>query len=164
MVEIIAAVVTTIDILIIYTFLQLRHGRFLIVIWTTVLNMVLPLIGFQIGELAMVYFAGWSQGLSGVMLSLIGVHILLDNADQPSILSPFLLALLVSLDAFTVSVTFGMMQLNKWLFVFASGFFSILFSGIALLSTGRIRLINGKFIRYLTGIVFIILGVVSFLV
>ncbi|PIC64683.1 hypothetical protein CSV79_04805 [Sporosarcina sp. P13] len=166
MIEIIAAVITTIDILIVYTVLQLRRGRLMIALWTTILNMLLPLIGFYMGELVVQFFAGWSQVLSGVMLGLIGLHILLDDAEQPSMIkriSPFFLALLVSLDAFTVSMTFGMMQLNKWLFIFVSGFFSLFFSSIALLSTGRIRFINGMYIRYLTGSIFILIGILSFI-
>lgn len=138
----------------------------MITLWTTILNMVLPLIGFYAGEWVMAYFAGWGHALSGVLLSLIGLHILLDESEQSSIIdkiSPFFLALLVSVDAFAVSVTFGMMQLNKWLFIMASGFFSIVFSGVAFLSTGRLRLINGTFIRRMAGIVFICMGVLSFI-
>ncbi len=139
----------------------------MIALWTTVLNILLPLVGFYMGEWTIHYFAEWGNALSGVMLGLIGVHILLDDADQPSMIdkiSPFFLALLVSIDAFTVSVTFGMMQLNKWLFIFASGLFAFIFSIVALLSTGRIPLINGTYIRRLTGIVFIIIGVMSFII
>ncbi|PIC80067.1 hypothetical protein CSV75_08865 [Sporosarcina sp. P18a] len=166
LIEIIAAIVTTIDILIVYTFLQLRRGRLMILLWTTILNMLLPLIGFYAGEWAMIYFAGWGHALSSVLLSLIGLHILLSDSDEPSVvnkISPFFLALIVSVDAFGVSVTFGMMQLNKWLFIFVSGFFSFTFSAIALLSAGRLRVINGTFIRRLAGIVFICMGVLSFI-
>ncbi|ARK22205.1 MULTISPECIES: manganese efflux pump [Sporosarcina] len=166
MIEIISAIVTTIDILIVYTFLQLRRGRLMIMLWTTILNMLLPLIGFYAGEWVMSYFVGWSHLLSGVLLSLIGLHILLADSEEQSIvemISPFFLALIVSIDAFAVSVTFGMMQLNKWLFIMASGLFSFVFSGIAFLSAGRLRLINGTFIRRLTGIVFICIGVLSFI-
>ncbi|WP_240315744.1 manganese efflux pump [Sporosarcina sp. PTS2304] len=160
----IAAIITTIDILIVYTVLRIRRGRLMIVLWTTILNMLFPLIGFYMGELAIQYFDGWSQLLSGVLLSFIGLHILLDDGTRPSMIkmiSPFFLALLVSMDAFTVSVTFGMMQLNKWLFIFVSGFFSFFFSSIALVFSGRFRLIHGKYIRYVTGIAFIVIGVLS---
>ncbi|WP_158232011.1 manganese efflux pump [Sporosarcina sp. P16b] len=166
MIEIIAAIVTTIDILIVYTFLQLRRGRLMILLWTTILNMLLPLIGFYAGEWAMIYFAGWGHALSSVLLSLIGLHILLADSDQASVvnrISPFFLALIVSVDAFGVSVTFGMMQLNKWLFILVSGFFSFTFSAIAFLSAGRLHVINGTFIRRLAGIVFICMGVLSFI-
>ncbi|ARD48782.1 hypothetical protein SporoP37_11865 [Sporosarcina sp. P37] len=167
MLEIIAAVVTTIDILIIYTLLQLRRGRLMITLWTIILNMVLPLIGFYTGEWIVIYFTEWSHALSGVLLSLIGLHILLDDSEQPSLIekiSPFFLAMLVSVDAFAVSVTFGMMQMNKWLFILASGFFAGFFSVVAFLSTGRIRLINGKAIRRLAGIALIGMGVMSFII
>lgn len=166
MIEIIAAIITTVDIVIVYTVLQLRRGRLMIALWTTLLNMILPIIGFYMGEWTVHFFAGWSQLLSGVMLALIGLHILLDDGEQQSMvhkMSPFFLALIVSLDAFSVSVTFGMMQLNKWLYVFVSGFFAFIFSIVALLSTGRIRLINGTYIRRITGIIFIVIGVMSFI-
>ncbi|WP_158233807.1 manganese efflux pump [Sporosarcina sp. P3] len=164
MIEIIAAIVTTIDILIVYTLLRLRRGRLMIMLWTTILNVLLPLIGFYTGEWVMTFFAGWGHALSGVLLSLIGLHILLSDSEDLSVvnkISPFFLALIVSIDAFGVSVTFGMMQLNKWLFVLVSGFFSMLFSAIALLYTGRLRIINSTFIRRLAGIVFICMGVLS---
>lgn len=138
----------------------------MIALWTTFLNMLLPLIGFYMGEWTVHFFAGWGPLLSGVLIGLVGLHMLLDDGEQPSVMdkiSPFFLALLVSIDAFTVSVTFGMMQLNKWLFIFVSGFFSFVFSIVALLSTGRIKLINGTYIRRITGIVFIIIGVMSFI-
>ncbi|PIC85163.1 hypothetical protein CSV72_14960 [Sporosarcina sp. P20a] len=164
MIEIIAAIVTTVDILIVYTLLRLRRGRLMIMLWTTILNMLLPLVGFYAGEWVMSYFSGWSHALSSVMLSLIGLHILLSDSEQPSVInkiSPFFLALIVSMDAFGVSVTFGMMQLNKWLFVLASGFFSVIFSAIALMYTGRMRVINGTFIRRIAGFTFICMGVLS---
>lgn len=138
----------------------------MIALWTTFLNMLLPLVGFYMGEWTVHFFAGWGPLLSGVLIGLVGLHMLLDDGEQPSVMdkiSPFFLALLVSIDAFTVSVTFGMMQLNKWLFIFVSGFFSFVFSIVALLSTGRIKLINGTYIRRITGIVFIIIGVMSFI-
>ncbi|PIC77182.1 hypothetical protein CSV74_07905 [Sporosarcina sp. P19] len=164
MIEIIAAIVTTADILIVYTLLQLRRGRLMIMLWTTILNVLLPLIGFYAGEWVMIFFTGWGHALSSVLLSLIGLHILLSDSEDLSVvnkISPFFLALIVSIDAFGVSVTFGMMQLNKWLFVLASGFFSIIFSAIAFLYTGRLRVINSTFIRRLAGIVFICMGVLS---
>lgn len=166
MIEIIAAIVTTIDILIVYTVLRLRRGRLMIMLWTIILNMALPLVGFYTGEWVMYYFTGWSQALSGALLSLIGLHILLADNEQPSVIakiSPFFLALIVSMDAFTVSVTFGMMQMNKWLFIVASGFFSLVFSTIALVATGRMRFVNSTVIRRLAGVVFLVIGVMSFI-
>lgn len=133
-------------------------------LWTTALNMLLPLAGFFMGEWLLHYFEQWSHALSGVLLALIGLHIMLEDGEKPSIankISPFVLALLVSIDAFTVSVTFGMMQMNKWLFIFSSGFISFVFSVIALASTGRIRWAESKFVRCLTGLLFISLGIIS---
>ena len=50
LVEIIAAAVTTIDVIIIFSLLRLRKGRLPLAIWTTFLNMVLPFLGFVMGD------------------------------------------------------------------------------------------------------------------
>lgn len=160
--EVFAASMTTIDIVLIYTFLQIRRGKFWLIIWTAILNILLPLCGFLIGELSTYVFTSWSNVLSGVLLCLIGVHILLQTDEASSIaIHPFLLAFAVSIDAFTVSVSFGMMQFNKQLFVLASGIFAFLFSAIALYNKRYTHLRFNKYLRRLAGVTFIIIGGIS---
>lgn len=162
--ELFVAGVTTLDILVIYVLLQVRGRKIIFALWTAFLNMLLPLLGFMMGEFTTIIFADWSVLLSGLLLGLIGLHMLLEDVDEPSKMlkvSPVFLAFIVSIDAFSVSVTLGMLQFNKLLFVIASGAFSLVFSLIALYFQKKLNINKGKRIRQFAGIVLIIIGIYS---
>lgn len=167
MLELVAAGMTTIDIIIIYSFLHIRKGRLLLAIWTAILNIVFPLIGFWAGETTAVLFSTWSRLLSGVLLALIGLHMLLQEDGElqaeAKVLSPLLIALAVSLDTLSVSVSFGMLQLNRILFITSSGMFALIFSYAALVGRKRRRSKKGQFIKKVAGVAFIIMGILSWL-
>lgn len=162
--ELFAAFVTTLDILVVYMLLRVRGRKLILILWTTFLNMLLPLIGFILGELSTFIFADWSMLLSGLLLALIGLHMLLEDADEPStmvMIPPFLLAFIVGIDAFSVSITLGMLHFNKQLFVVASGFFAFLFSVAALFFQKKFSMVKGKRVRQLAGGVLLLLGIYS---
>lgn len=165
MVEIIAASVTTIDVIIVFSLLRLRKGRLVLAIWTMFLNMAFPFIGFIMGDWSTTFFSTWSNLLSGILLALIGVHMLLQDENssvaQTRQLHPAIIALAVSLDTFSVSVSFGMLQLNKILFVFASGLLTFFFSCIALYYGRRMSIQNGTILRRICGVALLIMGVMS---
>ena len=60
-----------------------------------------------------------------------------------------------------MSVSFGMLQMDKVLFIVASGAFTFIFSCAALLLKGRLGLKNGKTLRLIAGFALLIIGVVS---
>jgi manganese efflux pump family protein len=162
--ELFAAGITTLDVLVIYSFLQVKKGKFILALWTSFLNMAFPFLGFITGELSAHLFTVWSSILSGVMLSLIGIHMLLqDNSSGSSskLVSPYLIAFAVSIDAFSVSVSFGMLQMDKTLFIAASGFFTFVFAYAALLIKGHFGLKNGKALRIIAGLALLTLGILS---
>ena len=162
--EIIAAAVTTLDVIIVYTFLNIKRGRLILALWTSLLNMVFPFIGFVTGEFSTQIFWGWSSLLSGIFLGLIGLHMILqdDNVgNQVGRVHPIFIAMAVSVDSFSVSVSFGMLHMNKTIFILASGLFTLILSYTALRYKG-FGVKNGKVLRSLVGIVLIIMGVMSF--
>jgi len=162
--ELFAAGITTLDVIVIYSFLQVDKGKLRLALWTSFLNMAFPFLGFIAGEFSAHIFTVWSSILSGVMLGLIGIHMLLQS-DAPGSsakqVSPFIIAFAVSIDAFSVSVSFGMLQMDKVLFIVASGVFTFIFSCIALLLKGRLGLKNGKSLRLIAGFALLIIGVLS---
>lgn len=161
--ELFAASITTIDIIIVYALLNIREGKFTLALWTSFLNMLLPFLGFLAGEFSAMFFTGWSSLLSGVLLSLIGLHILLQDDQSPSLkLHPAFIALAVSIDTFTVSVSFGMMHMNKGLFIVASGVLSLIFAYGTLRLKNGISALRGKRLRQFTGVSFIIIGIISY--
>ena len=164
MTEVFAAGITTLDVIVIYSFLQINKGRFVLVLWTTFLNMVFPFLGFITGEMSADIFTVWSSILSGVMLSLIGIHMLLQDGETSSVgkqIPPFFIAFAVSIDAFSVSVSFGMLHMDKILFIVASGFSTFVFSCAAFLLKGRLGLKNGKVLRLIAGFALLIIGILS---
>lgn len=162
--EIIAASVTTIDVIVVLSLMQLRKGRLALALWITFLNLVLPLAGFVMGDWSAELFSVWSNLLSGVLLAMIGIHMLLHDDDNSMLkrqLHPAVIALAVSLDTFSISVSFGMLQLNKILFVVAAGFLSFVFSCLALYFGRFLSIRNGKLLRILAGLTLLIMGIVS---
>ncbi|WP_318617000.1 manganese efflux pump [Sporosarcina sp. YIM B06819] len=164
MVELIAACITSIDVVVVFAFLQVRNGKFKLALWTSFLNMVFPFLGFMTGELSAHFFAGWSSLLSGALLALIGIHMLLQDDEPGSTgkqLHPSLIAFAVSIDSFSVSVSFGMLQLDKTLFILASGILTFFLSYTALIFKGRMGLSGGKKIRRFAGFALLVMGVMS---
>lgn len=162
--ELFAAGITTLDIIVVYVLLQMRGRKIILALWTAFLNMLLPFLGFLLGEFSAMIFAEWSVLLSGVILGLIGVHMLLQDDDEPSVMlkvHPAFIALIVSVDAFSVSVTFGMLQLNKFLFILASGFFTFIFSLSALYFQQKLGVKNGKRLRQFAGVCLLVMGILS---
>lgn len=162
--ELLAASITTLDIIVVYSLLHIKRGRLPLIFWTVVLNIVLPFLGFQVGEMSSLLFTEWSSLLSSVLLGLIGLHMLLFEEDEKALTQqfhPVLIALAVSLDAFSVSVTFGMMQMNKLLFIAASGLFAFIFSAISLSVKKITRVKDGKGLRQVAGLALIGISIYS---
>lgn len=162
--ELFAAAITTLDIVVIYVLLRVKGRRLVFALWTGFLNLLLPFIGFMMGEFSTSLFADWSVLLSGVILGLIGLHMLLqDHQEQPAMVNvhPIFIAFVVSIDAFSVSVTFGMLQLNKYLFILASGTFAFIFSLTALYFQKKLGIKNGKRIKQFAGVSLLIMGILS---
>lgn len=162
--ELFAAGITTLDIIVIFVLLQVKGRKLALVMWTTFFNILLPFLGFITGEFSSILFSGWSSLLSGVLLALLGLQMLLhDDGDESVSLQvhPSWLAFIVSLDAFSVSVSFGMLQFNKGLFIAASGFYAFTFSIISLHFKKLLGIKDGKFLRCFAGISLLAMGIFS---
>jgi manganese efflux pump family protein len=161
--ELFAAGITTIDIIIVYALLHVKKGKLKLAVWTAFLNLAFPFLGFVVGEMTASLFMEWSGLLSGVMLGLIGLHMLLhDDSDaQNKLVSPYLIAVAVSIDAFSVSVSFGMLHFDKVLFIAATGLFSLVFSYAVLLFKSRLRIKNGRVLKAFAGVAFLVMGIMS---
>lgn len=163
--EIVAALITSLDVIIVYTFLRIRKGKFLLALFTSFLNMAFPLLGFVTGEFSSYYFIGWSSLLSGTLLCLIGLHMILQESDdgsQVARVNPLIIALAVSVDTFSVSVSFGMIHMNKLIFIAASGLFTLILSYAALRYKGYMGVKGSRVLRSLVGVALIVMGVMSF--
>lgn len=162
--ELFIAGITSLDVIAVYTFLQVKEGKLALALWTAFLNMLFPFLGFITGEFSSHIFWGWSTLLSGVLLGLIGIHMLLQDEDAEQSargLHPILIALAVSVDTFSVSVSFGMLHMNKTIFIIASGLFTLILSYTALRYKRQFGVKNGKIVRRIAGVVLLVMGVMS---
>ena len=76
--------------------------------------MLFPLLGFELGSYLVQFLLEWGQWISSILLFCIGIHLLLfSHRDEKVTISPVLLAVTASLDTFSVSVSFGMLNLEK---------------------------------------------------
>ena len=57
--ELFVAGITTLDILVIYVFLKVQGRKVVLACWTALLNMLLPFLGFLLGEFSTALFADW---------------------------------------------------------------------------------------------------------
>ena len=85
-----------------------------------------------------------------------------DEKSPPVQLHPAFIALAVSIDSL-VSVSFGMLQMNKFLFIVASCLFSLVFSYLALSYKRFLGINDGKVLRRFAGAMLLIMGIWSWL-
>ncbi|WP_397537042.1 manganese efflux pump [Rummeliibacillus pycnus] len=161
--EILAAIITAIDVLTIYLLLPQIKYRFWLSLWTGALHMIFPFIGFHVGEWLATYISNLAQNISGLLLSMIGVHLLLAAKNsKPAQIPVIILAVTTSLDTFSVSVSFGMLQLQETLLICGMGVFAFLFSYIALVLNKKIPIRIGTYLQIIAGIALLLMGVFSF--
>ncbi|WP_172794026.1 manganese efflux pump [Sporosarcina sp. HYO08] len=164
MIELFSAGITSIDIIVVYSLLQVKEGKLALALWTSLLNMLFPFLGFITGEFSMYFFTSWSSLLSGILLALIGIHMLLqdnETVSESKQLPPFVIALAVCLDTFSVSVSFGMLQMDKFIFILASGIFAFTLAYLSLTLKGILGFKTGHRLRRFAGLVLLIMGVLS---
>lgn len=158
--EVIAGLVTVIDVVALYLMLPKVKRRFLLAIWTAILHMLFPLIGFWLGDWTLQMFMSWGEILSSILLFVVGLQILFSahNVQTPT-LHPILLALMASIDAFSVSVSFGMLELQKHIFILTAGFSAFILSYSSLVIASKIHSFRGTFFNYIAAISLIVMSV-----
>lgn len=158
--ELFAGILTALDVVALYSVLPKIRTPLLLAIWTGILHMIFPFIGFLAGEWITHLLLEGGRWISAVLLFLTGLHLCLNqHKSTPSYLPPAFLAIIVSIDTFSVSLSFGMLHLHRWVFLISAGVFAFIFSYIALES----NLIKGPILTRISGVCLIILSVLTFL-
>lgn len=150
------------DVVALYLLVPKVSSKLLLAIWTAFLHALFPLIGFQFGEWLTLLFTEWTNIISSILLFCVGLQFLLSskNKDFPPIPLP-LLAILASFDTFSVSLSFGMLSLQKNLFILSAGVGTFLFSYAALVIAERTHVIQGYFFKWVAGITLITISIIS---
>lgn len=160
--EILAGVLMSVDVLILFSLVSYRKQVFTLAAWVAALHMLFPLIGYYAGIIVQNYLQHASPYLSGVLLSLLGLQMILTQSPkQAPLLSPFLLAIVASVDTFSVSISFGMLKVEKFIFILSSGIFSFLAVFIAQNIIYKYAIMNRAFIMRFAGLILLIMGILT---
>lgn len=162
--EILTGITMAFDAVAIYLMMGHVRAKLLLALWTSICHMLFPLIGFYFGEWIAQYLFGWANIFSSILLFCIGLQLLISSKKQdfPAVMIP-LLAVFVSLDTFSVSLSFGMLHLQRNLFIGSAGISTFFLSYTALLLSHRLAFFNGGLLNWLAGITLIVISVLSLL-
>lgn len=159
---ILAGILTSVDVMGLYVLLPTVRYRLLLSVWTASLHMLFPLLGFELGNYIVRFLLDWGQWISSILLFCIGLQLLLfSNKNEKRTISPILLAVTASLDTFSVSVSFGMLNLEKTIFIMSAGASAFICSYIALTIARKNELFLGTNLQIFAGIVFIIMSILA---
>ncbi|MED3764161.1 manganese efflux pump MntP family protein [Ureibacillus terrenus] len=130
--EIVSGLIVSLDVAALYLLVTEVKSRFLLSMWTAILHMVFPVIGFSLGNWMLHILLQWSGIVSSGLLFFIGLQILLSSKNPKYSVPIGLLAVTASLDTFSVSISFGMLNLQKYYFILSSGIWTFIMSYLAL--------------------------------
>ncbi|WP_144512012.1 manganese efflux pump [Bacillus sp. FJAT-22090] len=160
--EILAGALMSVDVLILFSLVLYRKQIFTLAAWVASLHMLFPLIGYYAGTIVQTYLQYASPYLSGFLLSLVGLQMVLARSPkQAPLLSPYLLAIVASIDTFSVSISFGMLKVEKLLFILSSGIFAYLAVFIAQKVIYKHAFLNRGIIIKLAGLVLLVMGIIT---
>ena len=153
---ILAGILTSVDVIGLYVLLPNVRYRLFLSLWTAALHMLFPLLGFELGSYLVRFLLEWGQWISSILLFCIGMHLLLFSH-----ISPVLLAVTASLDTFSVSVSFGMLNLEKTIFIMSAGLSALICAYGSLVIARRSQVFFGNKIQIIAGIIFIIMSILA---
>lgn len=161
--EILAGALMSVDVLILFSLVSYRKQVFTLAVWVASLHMLFPLIGYYAGIAVQNYLKYASPYLSGVLLTLVGLQMILTRSPkQVPLFSPYLLAVIASIDTFSVSISFGMLKAEKMIFILSSGIFSFIGIFIAQKIIFKYAFMGRGLIMRIAGLVLLIMGLLTF--
>ncbi|AHN20498.1 hypothetical protein FCT18_18440 [Lysinibacillus sphaericus] len=159
---ILAGILTSVDVIGLFVLIPNVRYRLFLAVWTATLHMLFPLLGFELGSYLVRFLLEWGQWISSILLFSIGLHLLLSSHKNEKItISPVLLAVTASLDTFSVSVSFGMLNLEKTIFIISAGLSAFICSYGSLVLARRSQVFFGNKIQIIAGIIFIIMSILA---
>lgn len=162
--EILTGLIVALDVVALYLLLPDVKQRFLLSMWTALLHMIFPVIGFTLGSWMVHILLQWSNLVSSILLFLIGLQLILSTKNRQTIAIPItILAITASLDTFSVSISFGMLNLQKHLFIFSAGAWTFVLSYISLYIAKSHLKIKGDALKWIAGLSLIIISIYSFI-
>ena len=160
--EILAGFLMSVDVLILFSLVSYRKQVLTLAAWVASLHMLFPLIGYYAGVLVQTYLQQASPYLSGVLLTLVGLQMVLSKSPKEiPMMPPYILAIVASLDTFSVSISFGMLQVEKFIFILSAGIFAFIGVIVAQKIIYKNTVMNRGMIMKLAGGVLLVMGLLT---
>jgi len=157
--EIFSGLIVSLDVVALYLLISDVKSRFLLSMWTAILHMLFPIIGFTLGNWMLQILMQWSNIVSSALLFFIGLQIILSSKNAHFSIPIGLLAITASLDTFSVSISFGMLNLQKYYFIASAGIWTFILSYIALYAAKAGISIKSTPFKWIAGISLITISV-----
>lgn len=162
--EILIGLIVALDVVALYLLLPDVKQRFVLSFWTALLHMVFPIIGFTLGNWMVHILLQWSNLISSILLFFIGLQLILSTKNRQTIAIPLaILATTASLDTFSVSISFGMLNLQKYLFICSAGIWTFVLSYVSLQIARRRLSFKGDALKWIAGISLIVFSLYTFI-
>lgn len=157
--EIITGILMSFDVVALYLIATKVRAKFLLALWTGFLHALFPLLGFRFGEWLSVMLSDWTTSISSLLLFFVGLQLLLStkNVSFPAISLP-IIAIFASVDTFSVSLSFGMLNLQKYLFILSAGISTFVLSYVALLLAQKSELLKSYLFKRIAGFLLIVMS------
>lgn len=160
--EILTGITMAFDVVAIYIVMSHVKAKFTLALWTSFCHMLFPFFGFYFGEWIAQFLLGWANIFSSILLFCLGIHLLISSKKQDIPVIPLpILAIFVSIDTFSVSLSFGMLHLQRNLFIISAGITTFLLSYATLLLSHKLAFLNGVLLNWLAGITLISISILS---
>ncbi|MEK9197428.1 manganese efflux pump MntP family protein [Ureibacillus sp. 179-F W5.1 NHS] len=161
--EILTGLIVALDVVALYLLLPSVKQRFILSLWTAILHMIFPIIGFTLGRWMVHILLQWSNLISSILLFSIGLQLILSTKNRQIMAIPIsILAITASLDTFSVSISFGMLNLQKFLFIFSAGIWTFVLSYISLQIARSRFSIKGDSLKWIAGLSLIVISIYTF--
>ncbi|MCP1143607.1 manganese efflux pump MntP family protein [Lysinibacillus endophyticus] len=162
--EILTGLIVALDVVALYLLLPDVKKRFLLSLWTAILHMIFPIIGYNLGNWMLSILTQWSNLISSILLFFIGLQLILSTKNRQVIAIPLvILAITASLDTFSVSISFGMLNLQKHLFIMSAGIWTFVLSYISLYLAKSHFPIKGDILKWIAGISLLTISILTFI-
>ncbi|RKQ17782.1 manganese efflux pump MntP family protein [Ureibacillus endophyticus] len=162
--EILTGLIVALDVVALYLLLPDVKKRFLLSLWTAILHMIFPIIGYNLGNWMLSILTQWSNLISSILLFFIGLQLILSTKNRQVIAIPLvILAITASLDTFSVSISFGMLNLQKHLFIMSAGIWTFVLSYISLYLAKSHFPIKGAILKWIAGISLLTISILTFI-
>lgn len=152
----------SVDVLILFSLVSYRKQVLTLAAWVASLHMLFPLIGYYAGVLVQTYLQQASPYLSGVLLTLVGLQMVLSKSSKEvPMMPPYILAVVASLDTFSVSISFGMLQVEKFVFILSAGISAFVGVIVAQKIIYKNTVMNRGIIMKMAGGVLLVMGLLT---